>query len=847
MSNVENVPPGRGRGPHLLALAGAGGHPLPGTFDSAEAVTGRLSVVYIHSWGPVDTESMKATWSERFEGTWTDCGTVEELYEAVRTAHRIEPLDGIAAFSELLIQPQADLAAEFGLPGNPPEAVRIAQNKLLQRRTLIDSGVLDMRCHPIAGPDDLETAAAQVGFPAVFKPVNGAASFSVRKVRDLDDLRAVYETAVADADRNAFLVREDLYTLETLLEGAQWHSDPRLGDYASVESLVSHGEIHHLAVVDRLALGETFIEEGLLYPSSLSGEKQRTVLDHATDVIRAVGLTDSAVHTEIKLTPNGPVCIEVNARLGGPIGRMFLAASDHDIIESIYRIAAGLKIRGDATPRNAVCGRMRPLPSRPVRLAHIADTNQIMEEETHRLKTMALRARPGDIADPRRYPHLLSMTVTGATPAECLDNVQDIEKRLDIRFEAVGRERVVFLDYAGYDLYRTPVGAPVFDPDRYDVTLLTTPEKAGQPRSGECSAVLGIDLADSALRDSLIATIRRVKGIDRLEVFTETLLDDGARLREELGILGPMPAQVAPFRHKPAMKATAERAGLPVAPWAAVATADEAADFAAEHGKTVLKPCGGTGSRGIHIVSDAKEAAKTFAEIDGEPDGYQAEKFLPHRLFHIDVAVRDRTPIASVTSEYLASTLSFTTGDTLLSVTVDDPVILDRANNLLEHVIDAFGVENRVLHLEAFLDDNGEFIFNEVAARAGGGGIVPLVESVTGVNLFNAMVALSQDTRPDDGYKRRGPHGGFAMFYSPPGRLETVHDRDIPADWIVQRRLRVQPGEVYRPVGMAGGCIACYTITAGSTAEAIERLEFVNDAVSFTVTPLDAGDHEDSA
>ncbi|MFD0385251.1 hypothetical protein ACFQ2B_32340 [Streptomyces stramineus] len=105
--------------PHILILAGAGGLTLDNALGPAATVTGRLSVVYLHAWGPLDVSAVRATWEERFTGTWRDCADLDEAYRAVREIHGESPLDGIATFSELLIQPQADLAAELGLPGNP--------------------------------------------------------------------------------------------------------------------------------------------------------------------------------------------------------------------------------------------------------------------------------------------------------------------------------------------------------------------------------------------------------------------------------------------------------------------------------------------------------------------------------------------------------------------------------------------------------------------------------------------------------------------------------------------------------------------------------------------------------
>ncbi|MGH3831406.1 MAG: ATP-grasp domain-containing protein [Pseudonocardiaceae bacterium] len=809
--------------PHVLILAGVGGISLDYVLDSARTVTHRLSIVYLHAWAAVDTSKTMAAWRSDFAGTWSDCTTLADLYHAVRAIHAADPLDGITTYSELLIQPHAELADELGLPGNPPQAVRTAQNKLLQRTVMRDSGALPLRFQAIRCRDDLAIAAEAVGFPAVFKPAYGAGSMQVSKVSSMAELVSAYERAAAAAAHSPFLIREDLYLLEELLTGDSSLVAKNRADYCSVESLLQGGLVHHLAVVDKLALRHGYVEEGHLLPSVLPTALQEEVKRHATKIINVVGLREGAVHTEIKITPDGPRCIEVNARLGGPMGHMFKAATDHDIVASILRIAAGLPVDPAVHVKRAVCFRSVPGPARPMRVVHFSEP-AVLRERFDCLRYIRLRYAQGTVIDPHRFSHVATLLVTGQDAADCLRNVTSVEQALGVVLKPADREHVLVLDRVGYDRYRTPDGGPVLDPARYRVTLVTRPDLVSQARPWECAEVLGVDLWNTALRDGLCEVLHRDVGFDRLLVFTEQLLLPGARLRERLGIPGPALAAVLPFRDKSVMKETAAASGLPVADWLAVNRADEARRLLDKHGRIVLKPRFGSGSTGIHVVNSPADLA---ALDDRELVDYAAEEYVDGEMLHIDAAVYHGELRTCVVSRYLTSTLSHVHGRPLISVTVGDQGLADAATEFTRRVVDVFSVHNSVLHLELFHLADGSFVFNEVAARNGGGGVVPAVRAITGVNLYEAMVRLALDERPTADYPRTHPAAGWFLWYGRKGRLIAVDDEAVRQDWLIARRIEAEAGQQVTPSGFSGTGLVTYAVGGKDEAQVRKRLRFV--------------------
>ena len=71
----------------------------------------------------------------------------------------------------------------------------------------------------------------------------------------------------------------------------------------------------------------------------------------AGEAAHALGVTVGCLHTEIKLTDDGPVVIEVNGRPGGGMSEMLERASGFSILRTALRLAIGdpVELRGPVT------------------------------------------------------------------------------------------------------------------------------------------------------------------------------------------------------------------------------------------------------------------------------------------------------------------------------------------------------------------------------------------------------------------------------------------------------------------------------------------------------------------
>lgn len=390
------------------------------------------------------------------------------------------------------------------------------------------------------------------------------------------------------------------------------------------------------------------------------------------------------------------------------------------------------------------------------------------------------------------------------------------------------QQHVAVIDRVGYNRYRMPHGAPALDPAKLRVTLLTSQAVARQVDHDECFEVFAVDVEDIPTVIEILTVLHRRSPFNRVIAFPESYQLPIAALRERLGIPGPGVAEILPFRDKFAMKRVAAAGGLRVAEHIPIETATDAASLLEAHGKIFLKPRTGSGSKGVYTISSRSELSQ-LACGSAALSNYQAERYIDAPMIHIDAVVRDGRPEIAVTSIYLASTMSHLSGQPMSSVMVSDPVLRQRAAEHLDAVVKAFSVRNMVLHLESFLA--ADLIFNEVACRPGGGGITPVVQALTGCNLFESFIRLSLAEPLTMTYPRTAECAGWVLFYGPAATFLSVDDDDIPIEWIIEKKFAALPGEYYKPPGRSGGAFATYVVRGPTESQVRERIAVIQQAV----------------
>ena len=211
---------------------------------------------------------------------------------------------------EFGVPPVAAVATRLGLLGIDVADAEPLRDKRLMKEVLSVAGVAVARSAPFeastADGEKLDAIERLIGYPAVIKPLNASGSTMVRRVDD----RASLNKAVARANRFEGL---GLVVGERLLAEA-YISGPEF----SVEGYVQNGEVHVVSVTaKRLGPEPNFVEIGHVVEADLPAHDRSALADTAAQAVRALRITVGVFHAELRLSPDGPVVIEVGARLAG--------------------------------------------------------------------------------------------------------------------------------------------------------------------------------------------------------------------------------------------------------------------------------------------------------------------------------------------------------------------------------------------------------------------------------------------------------------------------------------------------------------------------------------------------
>ncbi|MGH8875838.1 MAG: ATP-grasp domain-containing protein [Stackebrandtia sp.] len=255
-------------------------------------------------------------------------------YDDARVVREVtaESPDGITTFSDTKVELAARLSRACELVGHRESTVRVVTDKLWQRRRLASAGVDATRFAAITHPADVPAAAAGVGFPAVLKPRRGTGARNTQLVAGADECASTVK-ALHGMEPHGLLLEEALIGIGT--------RDGVHADCVSVESIVQGGHITTLYVSGRFPMAEPMRETGMIVPADLPPAVTAPIIQLEQSALRALGIEDGLCHTEFKLTADGPRLIEVNARLGGPVGHLTKLALGFDVIRMGLDVALG--------------------------------------------------------------------------------------------------------------------------------------------------------------------------------------------------------------------------------------------------------------------------------------------------------------------------------------------------------------------------------------------------------------------------------------------------------------------------------------------------------------------------
>ena len=220
------------------------------------------------------------------------------------------------------------LAEELGYIFPSEEVVRNCRNKDLMRNVFLKNGIPCAKGILIKSEESLNPEKLKdFSFPVIIKPVDAWSSRGVYKVNDYYELEKFEKQTRSFSSDHSFLIEE-------FIDGKEY----------SVESLTCKGKTSVIQITEKILTPYPYtVEIGHIQPAELTAREKITVEETIKTTIRALGIANSATHTELKITKNGPVVIEIGARLGGDYiaSYLTLASTGVNMDEGAINIALG--------------------------------------------------------------------------------------------------------------------------------------------------------------------------------------------------------------------------------------------------------------------------------------------------------------------------------------------------------------------------------------------------------------------------------------------------------------------------------------------------------------------------
>ncbi|MBI3072118.1 MAG: ATP-grasp domain-containing protein [Deltaproteobacteria bacterium] len=277
---------------------------------------------------------------------------------------KLNPIDAIVAVDDTTTVLGARVAAELGLTANPVSAVRATRDKALMRRLLAGYEAGDVAggetpwFQTVSIDDNPRERFERVSYPIVMKPTLLSASRGVIRANSLDESISAFHRIrriLAAPNVAGCGGASDQILVEEFVPGIE----------VAVEALLWGGKLELLALFDKPdPLDGPFFEETIyVTPSSLPGPVQSAIALQTEREARRLGLREGPVHAELRLSPRGPVIIEIASRsIGGLCSQMLRFGAGMSLEEVILRQALHLSLPTLDRERGAEGVMMIPIP-----------------------------------------------------------------------------------------------------------------------------------------------------------------------------------------------------------------------------------------------------------------------------------------------------------------------------------------------------------------------------------------------------------------------------------------------------------------------------------------------------
>ena len=357
--------------------------------------------------------------------------------ESIKIASESRPLDGVLAVGDGPAIIAAATAHALCLRCHPPDAVRVAANKLLTRLHLRDAGLPSPWFRPVPSDVLAEQAVEQINFPCVVKPLSMMASRGVIRADTADELihaiRRVRHMVCSPTVKSDLDSASLTLLIEEYIEGVE----------IAVEAVMTAGKLQILAIFDKPdPLKGPFFEETIyVTPSRLPDAEIERICQTVTRSVVALGLSDGPVHAECRINSTGVFVLEIAARpIGGLCARTLRFTGqnglDVSLEELLLRHAIGEEVQAYRLRAWSAGVMMIPVKTGGIyrRVAGLDDARQV-----DLIEEIVITAKQGQHIQPlpEGGSYLGFIFARAAGSDEVVDSLRRAHEFLQFEFESI--------------------------------------------------------------------------------------------------------------------------------------------------------------------------------------------------------------------------------------------------------------------------------------------------------------------------------------------------------------------------------------------------------------------------
>lgn len=274
----------------------------------------------------------------------------------------------------------------------------------------------------------------------------------------------------------------------------------------------------------------------------------------------------------------------------------------------------------------------------------------------------------------------------------------------------------------------------------------------------------------------------------------EGIVEMGGYLRTSFNIQGLKEDVADKFRNKFVMKDEVRKNDVKTANSKIINDINEAKEFVNENKyPVILKPLYGYATLSTYKIDNENELNSVFKEINEtcldnlKEKGFLMEQYIKGEEYYCDSIIIDGKVVFETVSKYLFNCI-----DTIANI--DKPVggilypndyneVESSIKAINKKVIKALGIERSICHMEVFVEESGQVVFSEIAARIGGGEVIPpCTLNSYGINMYDAFVELEFNEFNQKPKDCKDVFTGFVMLPIKEGKVVAISNEDYLKD-----------------------------------------------------------------